>query len=39
MTRSSERSRVIPSILSTQVRRGLEEFLLTSFLVTTPLFQ
>ncbi len=30
---------MIPSVLSGQVRRGIEEFLLTTFPVTTPLFQ
>ena len=29
---------MIPSVLSTQVRKGIEEFLLTTFPVTTPLF-
>ncbi len=29
---------MIPSVLSAQVRRGIEEFLLTTFPVTTPLF-
>jgi len=30
---------MIASVLSGQVRRGIEEFLLTSFPFTTPLFQ
>lgn len=29
---------MIPSVLTTQVRKGIEEFLLTTFPVTTPLF-
>jgi DEAD/DEAH box helicase domain-containing protein len=30
---------MIPSVLSGQVRRGIEEFLLTTFPITTPFFQ
>ena len=29
---------MIPSVLSTQVRRGLQDFLLTTFPITNPFF-